>query len=46
LYNTGTRQQVNPSKAVGLNVINIGVANLSQTIRTDLANKYIKLLFK
>ena len=46
LYNTGTRQQVNPSKAVGLNVINIGVANLSQTIRTDLANKYLKLIFK
>ena len=39
LYNTGTRQQQNVHKAVGLNVINVGVANLSQTVRTDLANK-------
>ena len=36
MYNTGTRQQ---QKAVGLNVINVGVSNLNQTVRTDLANK-------
>jgi hypothetical protein len=39
MYNTGTRQQQNSSKAVGLNVINVGVSNLNQTVRTDLANK-------
>ncbi|CAF0708130.1 unnamed protein product [Brachionus calyciflorus] len=41
LYNNGTKQQFNSNKAVGLHVINIGVANLSQTIRTDLANKLL-----
>ena len=38
-YNTGTRQHQTLNKPVGLNVINIGVANLNKTIRTDLANK-------
>jgi hypothetical protein len=43
LYNTGTRQQQNLNKAVGLNVINIGLANLNKTLRTDLANKLLIL---
>jgi hypothetical protein len=41
LYNTGTRQNLN--KAVGLNVVNIGLANLNKTLRTDLANKLLIL---
>ena len=40
LFNNGTRNQVGFKKAVGFSVINIGVSNLNQTIRTDLANKY------
>jgi hypothetical protein len=39
LFNNGTRNQVGFKKAVGFSVINIGVSNLNQTIRTDLANK-------
>lgn len=45
LYNTGLRQQHKSIDArPGLNVVNIGVANLSLTTRTDLANKLILLM--
>jgi hypothetical protein len=43
LYNTSIKQQISSNKISGLNVINTGVNNLSQTIRTDLANKILLL---
>ena len=39
IFNVGTKQQ---SNSIGLNVINIGVSNLPETTKTDLANKLIE----
>lgn len=48
LYNAGTRQHQHrnsiSTSVAGLNIVNIGVANLNLTSRTDLANKLILLM--
>ena len=34
----------NPGGQAGFNIINLGITNLSPTVKTDLANRYVWLL--